>query len=318
MIPFVNYDTFQTAKNVLVFTMLFDGIPMIYQGQEQHLSGNSVPVNREAIWLTKYDTNAELYKLIAKLNRIRNHAAYLGTDYFDDSTHTIFQGGSELAFTKGVQGRQVVMVLSTQPSTSSAYQIDMAVSFNAGTAVTNVLDCTNYTVDNQGMLHVPMNKGEPRVFYPTNYMDGIGLCGYPESNVSLTMLRTHSSTSAGIRTISGTGLATLLLAVVSGIFFHIFFLLWRAVLMARLGSRRYPFMCDIFWSSSFILAIFLAFSCSYVVGWPLYHYELSPYFLNILHVMHYGGESQSNLGGVSKFWKSSSVPWMKFSTETFG
>lgn len=77
-------------------------------------------------------------------------------------------------------------------------------------------------------------------------------------------------------------------------------------------------MCDIFWSSSFILAIFLAFSCSYVVGWPLYHYELSPYFLNILHVMHYGGESQSNLGGVSKFWKSSSVPWMKFSTETFG
>lgn len=218
MIPFVNYDTFQTAKNVLVFTMLFDGIPMIYQGQEQHLSGNSVPVNREAIWLTKYDTNAELYKLIAKLNRIRNHAAYLGTDYFDDSTHTIFQGGSELAFTKGVQGRQVVMVLSTQPSTSSAYQIDMAVSFNAGTAVTNVLDCTNYTVDNQGMLHVPMNKGEPRVFYPTNYMDGIGLCGYPESNVSLTMLRTHSSTSAGIRTISGTGLATLLLAVVSGMF----------------------------------------------------------------------------------------------------
>lgn len=202
------------AKNVLVFTMLFDGIPMIYQGQEQHLSGNSVPVNREAIWLTKYDTNAELYQLIAKLNRIRNHAAYLGTDYFSDSTHTIFQGGSELAFTKGVQGRQVVMVLSTQASTSSAYQIDMAVSYNAGTAVTNVLDCTNYTVDNQGMLHVPMNKGEPRVFYPTNYMDGIGLCGYPESNVSLAMLRTHSSTAAGIRTTSGTGLATLLLAVV--------------------------------------------------------------------------------------------------------
>lgn len=208
-----------TAKNVLVFTMLFDGIPMIYQGQEQHLSGNSVPVNREAIWLTKYDTNTELYKLIAKLNRIRNHAAFLGTDYFDDSTHTIFQGGSELAFTKGIQGRQVVMVLSTQPSTSSAYQIDMAVSFNAGTAVTNVLDCTNYTVDNQGMLHVPMNKGEPRVFYPTDYMDGIGLCGYPESNVSLAKLKTKTDpTSAGIRTISGTGLATLLLAVMSSIF----------------------------------------------------------------------------------------------------
>lgn len=207
------------AKNVLVFTMLFDGIPMIYQGQEQHLTGNAVPTNREAIWLTKYDTNTELYKLIAKLNSIRSHAAFLGTDYFEDSTHTIFQGASELAFTKGVQGRQVVMVLSTQPSTSGAYEIDMAVSYNAGTPVTDVLNCKNYTVDNQGLLRVGMDKGEPRVFFPTKYMDGSGLCGYAQSNVTLAMLKTHSgSTSAGMQFTSGTGVATFLLALVTSTF----------------------------------------------------------------------------------------------------
>ncbi|KAJ5158950.1 Alpha-amylase [Penicillium coprophilum] len=202
------------SKNVLVFTMLFDGIPMIYQGQEQHLAGNSVPKNREAIWLTKYDTDAELYKLIAKLNRIRSHAALLGEDYFEDSTHTIFQGGSELAFTKGVQGRQVVMVLSSQSSTSPAYSIDLAVSYNAGTRVTDVLACKNYTVDNLGTLRVPMAQGEPRVFFPTNFLDGSGLCGHSSGNISLAQLKTHSGfTSAGVQLISSTGLATFLLAV---------------------------------------------------------------------------------------------------------
>ncbi|KAJ5436816.1 Alpha-amylase [Penicillium cf. griseofulvum] len=207
------------AKNILVFTMLFDGIPMIYQGQEQHLDGNSVPKNREAIWLTNYDTDAELYKLIAKLNRLRKQAALLGADYFEDDTHTIYQGGSELAFTKGVQGRQIVMVLSSQNSASTAYKLDLAVSFNAGTKVTEILGCNNYTVDNAGVLSVPMDKGEPRVYFPTNYMEGSGLCGYSSANVSLAMLKTHSGlTSAGIRFTSGTSLATLLLAIVTSIF----------------------------------------------------------------------------------------------------
>lgn len=212
-------DDMSIAKNVLVFTMLFDGIPMIYQGQEQHLKGDGVPHNREAIWLTKYDTEAELYKLIAKLNRIRSHAGYLGSDYFEDATHPIYQGSSELAFTKGVQGRQVVMVLSNQPSTSGRYDLDLTVSYNAGTEVMDVLNCNNYTVDNQGMLRVDMDKGEPRVFFPTKYMEGSGLCGYSDANITLEMLKTHrTSMSAGTQLTSGTGVATFLLAVVTSIF----------------------------------------------------------------------------------------------------
>ena len=58
-------------------------------------------------------------------------------------------------------------------------------------------------------------------------------------------------------------------------------------------------MCDIFWLSSFILAIFLVFSCSYIG--PCIIMSFCRYFLQHLHVMHYGGGSQSNLGGVSSF-----------------
>jgi alpha-amylase len=51
-----------------------DGIPIIYAGQEQHYNGGSDPYNREAVWLSKYNTDSPLYKLIASANSIRSHA----------------------------------------------------------------------------------------------------------------------------------------------------------------------------------------------------------------------------------------------------
>ncbi|CAG8136942.1 unnamed protein product [Penicillium salamii] len=206
------------AKNVLVFTMLFDGIPMIYQGQEQHLDGNATPDNREAIWLTKYPTNSVLYKLIGKLNAIRKHAYILSRDYLDLPTRTIYQDSSVLAFTKGIEGRQVVMVLSSQPSTSTYYTIHLPYTYNAGVELLDVLNCKNYTVDNRGSLEVDMDKGEPRVFFPTEYMDGSGLCGYPLSNASLASIKTGkdiATYSSDATRLGSTGLFSLLAAVMS-------------------------------------------------------------------------------------------------------
>lgn len=58
-----------------------DGIPIIYAGQEQHYNGGSDPYNREAVWLSKYDTDSPLYKLIAKGNAIRSRAIYQDDGY---------------------------------------------------------------------------------------------------------------------------------------------------------------------------------------------------------------------------------------------
>lgn len=70
------------AKNALAFTILSDGIPIIYAGQEQHYSGGNDPANREAVWLSGYSTTSELYKFIAVSNQIRNHAISVdGDDY---------------------------------------------------------------------------------------------------------------------------------------------------------------------------------------------------------------------------------------------
>ncbi|RDW87069.1 alpha-amylase [Aspergillus mulundensis] len=187
-------DDMAIAKNVLTFTMLYDGIPMIYQGQEQHLSGDGTPKNRQAIWLSDYNTNSELYKLLGQLNALRKHVISLGTDYLDESTVPLYRGQIELAFSKGVEGRQIIMLLSGQGSKGDEYTLSLPISFNAGTTVTEVLSCTNYTTvasgERAGELDVKMDKGEPKVFFPAELMEGSGLCGHAKGNVSFTKLVT--------------------------------------------------------------------------------------------------------------------------------
>lgn len=72
---------FALAKNVISYTILSDGIPIIYAGQEQHYDGGNDPANREATWLSGYNTTAELYTWVAKMNQIRNYAIQWDDSY---------------------------------------------------------------------------------------------------------------------------------------------------------------------------------------------------------------------------------------------
>ncbi|PYH40902.1 alpha-amylase [Aspergillus saccharolyticus JOP 1030-1] len=144
-------DDINLAKNILTFTLLSDGIPMIYQGQEQHLNGSHDPLNREALWLTHYDTGAPLYKHIATLNALRRHAIRTDPDrYIDSLTYPIYRGSSEMGFRKGREDRQVVMVLSTQGTGSGAYKIRLTTGYQPSVAVVEVLTCQTYTVNDVG------------------------------------------------------------------------------------------------------------------------------------------------------------------------
>ncbi|CAD0112972.1 unnamed protein product [Aureobasidium uvarum] len=92
------------AKNAIGFAMLADGIPIVYQGQEQHFSGASTPAQREQLWKSGYDKNAILYKHISKLNAIRtlaikNDDGYLGYNAYpvwtDDHTIVMRKGNND-------------------------------------------------------------------------------------------------------------------------------------------------------------------------------------------------------------------------------
>ncbi|PGH33841.1 alpha-amylase [[Emmonsia] crescens] len=165
------------AKNVLTFTILSDGIPLYYQGQEQHFSGAGTPTNREALWTSNYNTNSPLYQLTASLNKIRAHAIRTNADYVRGQSYPIYTDGSTIAIRKGAEGKHVTVVYSNQGEKGGDYRLDLHISYTPGTIVTEVLGCENYTVDSQGALGVKMGKGLPKVFFPADMLDGSGLCG---------------------------------------------------------------------------------------------------------------------------------------------
>ena len=154
-----------------------DGIPIIYEGQEQHYSavgssdGND-PYNREAIWLSGYNTKASLYQLVKTLNQARKQAIKDDSSYLTYQNWPIYTDTTTLAVRKG----KMVTVLSNKGADGDAYKQSIPAGYSSGTKVTELLTCAPLTADSKGNIVVPMAKGLPRVYYPTSGLIGSGLC----------------------------------------------------------------------------------------------------------------------------------------------
>ena len=77
------------ARNILAFTVLADGIPVVYQGLEQRFSGGADPFDREAVWLAGYDTGAELYGFVGRVNAIRKFASVNSEGYLTGHSRVV-------------------------------------------------------------------------------------------------------------------------------------------------------------------------------------------------------------------------------------
>jgi len=174
--PFVNGDM-AAVSNLISFSMLADGIPIIYQGQEQHYSasgstnGGNDPYNREALWFSQYNTEAQLYQLIARLNKIRKNAIR------DDSTYLTYQNNPSYTDTTTITMKKGKMftVLSNKGSTGANYTQAYSSGYTSGTQVTELLTCSTLTADVNGKITVPMGAGQPRIYYPSANIGA--LCG---------------------------------------------------------------------------------------------------------------------------------------------
>ncbi|KAJ5772917.1 hypothetical protein N7457_007813 [Penicillium paradoxum] len=169
-------DDIALAKNAATFTIMADGIPIIYAGQEQHFSGGEDPANREATWLSGFDTDAELYKLIAKANGIRN-VAVKGDNYTTYQNYPIYKDEHALAMRKGDDGSQTITVLTNAGSGGDSSTLSVPdTGFKAGDKLTEVITCEAVTVDDSGNVPVPMAGGEPRILYPSDLLKDSKLC----------------------------------------------------------------------------------------------------------------------------------------------
>lgn len=183
----------------MAFTILADGIPKYYYGQEQHLQGNYSPYNRQALWENNPSTTSTLYTLTTTLNTIRNHAISVNSNYVANTSLLLHTDDSVYATRKGPNGVQIISVLSNQGSKGGAYTLSIDGAADPGTKLTEVVTCTDYTASPNGTVFVEMDKGEPRVLFPTYQMNGTGICGFDKD--------ASAGTGTSTPTASGTGSA---------------------------------------------------------------------------------------------------------------
>lgn len=199
------------AKNAIAFTMLKDGIPVVYQGQEQHYAGGGTPKNREAIWSSGFTTSSPLYAMIGAINRLRSWAIRMDGGYLGYQAYAVYTDYNVIAMRKGSAGSQVVGVYSNLGSSGSKSLVlsSSMTGFVAGQSVVDVLSCSAYTVDNGGNLGLTISNGQPKVFYPLAQLVGSGICpdltggggitttksGYPTTTIATTLSTTTKSAS---------------------------------------------------------------------------------------------------------------------------
>lgn len=167
------------TKNAIAFTMLMDGIPIIYYGQEQQFSGGDIPYDREPFWPSQYDTDSTLYKFIGVINAIRSHAIYIDSDYVTSNATITQYDPSTVIVRKGIKGSQLVSVLNNLGDSGSSHSVTLSSSktdFTAGESVTDVVSCDQYVVGSDGSLAFSLKSGLPRIFIGSASLSGNSLC----------------------------------------------------------------------------------------------------------------------------------------------
>jgi len=190
------------TKNAIAFTMLQDGIPIIYQGQEQFFGGGDVPADREALWTSQYSTTSTFYNFIKQVNNLRNwvkqrdssYLAYKAVPTSPDSRTIVMRKGSVVSIytNRGANG-------------AGSFTLSSSVSgFTSGQSVTEILTCKTSSTDSSGNLAITITGGRPQIFYPTSALPGSGIC----TGASTTTLATSTRPSTTTTTSGGPSCST--------------------------------------------------------------------------------------------------------------
>ncbi|KAF6840285.1 Alpha-amylase A type-3-like protein 2 [Colletotrichum plurivorum] len=207
-------DDIALAKNALAYILLTDGIPTVYQGQEQHFKGNSTPFNREPLWQSKYDTTAPLYQLTSTLLNARNKLQAMDSKFATTPSEQLFVENTHLCLRKGPDGAQVVFCITNKSSKGDQYQLSVG-GFNPGDEVVELNTCGTSTADGTGNVTLYMNKGEPMAVVPRAVLDGTKLCPNGTTEASKATVGGSSKSAAPASFAAGLGLVMASVAAVS-------------------------------------------------------------------------------------------------------
>jgi len=108
---------YKLYQNAIVYTLLGEGIPIIYYGTEQGFNGGNDPENREPLWPTGFNTESELYQFIKTVINYRKKAQLWNSPqiqrYVDDNFYAFTRNDTFVALTNGGSGQNGVQVSIT-------------------------------------------------------------------------------------------------------------------------------------------------------------------------------------------------------------
>ncbi|KAJ8508544.1 hypothetical protein ONZ45_g9193 [Pleurotus djamor] len=162
----------QSMFNSMTLSFMMDGIPIVYQGQEQYFSGNADPWNREPLWPSGY-AKTPAYNMVATLNMLRNYLA-LRTDWVKQPTHVLSVGPTGLCVMKGPA---VTMVTNIGSPPRNGSSVACPSPYEASTALVNIFTCQQWAVGSGGWLDVEYTKGGvPTILVPKEISTAAGMC----------------------------------------------------------------------------------------------------------------------------------------------
>ncbi|THH31734.1 hypothetical protein EUX98_g2466 [Antrodiella citrinella] len=195
------------VMNAMSWPFIQDGIPILYYGQEQGYTGSNDPANREALWLSGYDTNKTLVKHVTKLNAARRAAAAADSTYLTTGAKFLIAAPNTLA----VQKPGVLALLANGGNSSTPQWTVPNAGFKANEVLMDIVACTTVTADGNGGVTVTGSGGMPLILMPTAV--GSPVCSSTASSTPASSQKNAASVLA--TQIFGVTLAAILAAAVT-------------------------------------------------------------------------------------------------------
>ncbi|KAF2215914.1 carbohydrate-binding module family 20 protein [Cercospora zeae-maydis SCOH1-5] len=198
------------TQNVIAFTVLHDGIPVVYQGQEQGFSGAVDPYNREPLWTSLYSTKSTLYTFISALNTARRLAISKDSAYAS-SKSTVWYSDSQTIVTRKGASDACLIALFTNRGAGNSGNIALPAAktgIQPSTKFTDLLSCEVFAADAAGDLVISITNGLPRALYMTSALSGSDVCASTASMSTRPVTGTHSSSTLTTLTSSACPIAS--------------------------------------------------------------------------------------------------------------
>ena len=146
--------TKKQLDNASVFSVFWEGIPIIYYGDEQYFNGGGDPGCREALWESGYETNTPLYQYYRQALNIRKKK-----EIWDKDLEQIYYDQDFYAFRRGDD----ILVVVT-PEKTLTRKFDNR-GLKAGTYINIFNKDDKITITSGNQIEVNMS-GDPKVYIP--------------------------------------------------------------------------------------------------------------------------------------------------------